>query len=136
MTSVDLDICETQGLIYKEIASKKYDVEEFSKRYLTSKFCRRSMDTIYSRFQVASELECLDFIYPEIQMEPREEISEDPYVAYWIGFTYRYLYIEYEIPSAELNAKIPYKTMLKRYPGLSTIDERDCAEILFEDYLK
>ena len=49
-------------------------MEWFANQYLSSDFCRRSMDTIYSRFFVADELEHLDFIIPEIG-----SLKQNPY---------------------------------------------------------
>jgi hypothetical protein len=81
MTDLEYDICETQG----------YNLEKFLPLYLQSDFCKRAMDTIYSRFPLEDELECWDFIYPEIKNELsiyEDNKTFDRNVAYWIGFTY------------------------------------------------
>ena len=87
ITAVDYDICKTQGSIYRQMAWDSYDMKEFSNLYLHSNFCERAFDTIYSRFQIADRLECLDFIMQEISPVPKNKdgyFDED--VAYWIGF--------------------------------------------------
>ena len=135
MDLVEYDICRTQARIYRYIASQGYDLPIFSDAYLTSDFCRRAFDTIYSRFQVADELECLDFIFPEINEKlVKNNTWFDEDVAYWIGFTYRQCYIETEIPSRELASRISFASMCRYYPGLHTLDENEALEIICRDY--
>ena len=67
MTGIEHDICDTQGRIYEYASTFGYDMEVFSKAYLCSDFCHRAMDAPYSRFQLHTEEECWDFIYPEIE---------------------------------------------------------------------
>ena len=139
MTDIDISICQTQGRIYAWIADNGYDVKSFSDAYLTSKFCKNSMDTPYSRFQLEMELECLDFIMPEIQdkvykLKNNMYFSKD--IAEWIGFMYRYLYIYSGIKSCELKSDIPFDLMCKYYPEMHTIDEESASEIMIENMKK
>ncbi len=150
LTGVDYKICRTQGNLYEFLAKKGFDMELFSGLYLQSDFCRRAFDTIYSRFQLADELECLDFIVPELRGKFPEfhsgQITEDydrvpeaescfsPDVAYWIGFTYRQLYIETGINSRELSEKLPFDAMCRYYSGLHTVDEEMAVDIICENY--
>ena len=46
---------------------------------------------------------------------------------------YRQLYIETEIPSAELVEKADFATMCRYYPGLHTIDEEMATDIICEN---
>ena len=131
--TVEFDICETQGRIYEIMAINGYDMKLSSDLYLHSDFCRRYFDTIYSRFQVADAEESIDFIIPEIKdkikvLDDNKEFS--PKVAYWIGFTYRQLYMETDIPSNELGDKISFEKMCAYYPGLHTIDENMASDII------
>ena len=135
---IDYTICKTQGSIYEQQAKDGYDIVIFSDLYLKSDFCRRAFDTIYSRFQIADRLECLDFILPEIggkcrKFTTREEIFS-PDVAYWIGFTYRQLYIETCISSRELSERLSFEAMCRYYPGLHTVDEYMATGIICNDY--
>lgn len=149
LSGVDYEICKTQGNVYEYLAKNGYDMELFSLLYLQSDFCRRAFDTNYSRFQLADELECLDFIVPELKErypEFCENITEDyvkvkevdtcfsPDVAYWIGFTYRQLYIETGITSKELSERLPFDAMCRYYPGLHTVDEEMATDIICKDY--
>ena len=135
LDDVEYIICKTQGRIYRYIAAHGYDVEAFSDAYLRSDFCRRAMDTIYSRFQWADEEECLDFITQEIDLPKMDTTSVfDPDVAFWIGFTYRQLYIETNRSSRQLCKDIPFGRMCAMYPGMHTIAEDSVAEIIAEGH--
>lgn len=136
MTGVDYDICRTQQRIYEYMASEGYDIASFSDAYLASDFCRRAMDTIYSRFQLETPLECSDFYMPEIGAQLKKlapGMTYDVDVAGWIGFTYRQIYIETGTPSASLVKMIPFQTMERYYPGMHTIDEEEAAQIIIEN---
>ena len=107
----------------------------FANAYMRSAFCRRAFDTIYSSFQLASEEECWRFLYPQIAhlLKPGDDsVSEDE--AYWVGFTYRQLYIETQIPSEELCVMIPPERILLSYAGLHTIDEEAATDRVCEAY--
>lgn len=150
MDGVEYEICNTQGNLYEFIAKKGFNIELFSRLYLQSDFCRRAFDTIYSRFQLADELECLDFIVPELKGKfpefddgcitedydriPEPESCFSPDAAYWIGFTYRQLYIETGTSSRELSERLPFDAMCRYYPGLHTVDEEMAVSIICEDY--
>lgn len=129
-------ICEIQAKVFEYVAYDCVDMEWFAKAYLCSDFCRRAMDTIYSRFQTADEPEHLDFLIPEIGPLKKYENGEqfNPDTAWWIGFMYRQLYIQTQIPSKELCEKIPFKTMCKYYPGLHTVDEEMATDIICENF--
>ena len=135
LTPIDYDICDTQARIYLWAAKNNYDLKIFSDKYMQSDFTRRAMDTIYSRFQINDELECLDFILPEIGhslIKTNKYINTD--FAYWLGFTYRQMYIETKIKSSQLVILLPYDSLLLQYPGLHTIDEESASDILCEKY--
>lgn len=133
MTGIEHDICDTQGRIYEYASTFGYDMEVFSKAYLCSDFCHRAMDAPYSRFQLHTEEECWDFIYPEIEKVlkkyPDGQVF-DRNVAYWIGFTYRHAAFITEASSRELNEGISFKTMCNYYPGMHTIDEDAAIDII------
>lgn len=136
MTGVDYDICKTQQRIYEYMASEGYDMKSFSNAYLASDFCRRAMDTVYSRFQLETPYECADFYMPEIESQlikltPGTIYSPD--IAGWIGFTYRQIYIETGTSSSALSKLIPFDVMQNYYPGMHTIDEEEAAQIIIEN---
>ena len=136
LTGVDYDICMTQSRIYRYAAQKGFDMKRFSEAFLCSDFCKRAFDTIYSRFQVADVLECMDFVEPEIEkdMGPSEDGFFDEDVAAWIGFTYRQLYMETGICSADLSKKVGFEVMCGYYPGLHTIAVEEASQIICRNH--
>ena len=137
MNHIDYEICDNQGRIYEYMARVGYDMQIFSDLYLGSDFCKRAFDTTYSRFQYADEMECLDFLMPEIGercLYMDKDIMFSPDVAKWIGFTYRQLYIATGIASAKLKNLVPFLSMCNYYPGLHTVDEDVAAEIICKDH--
>ena len=135
ISGINYDICETQAMLF-EYAAKRYVFDNFVELYMKCDFCRRAMDTEYSRFQLETERECMDFILPEIgeQLVSVETPTISGEVAYWIGFVYRALYIRTEIPSKELIEKVPLSAMYGYYPGLHTVEENMQIDIICEDH--
>lgn len=135
ITTSDYIICQRQGDIYKDMAEQGTDMEWFSNAYLKSDFCKRAFDTIWSRFQWADSRESLDFIIPEISpVKENKQGFFNPDVAQWIGLTYRMLYIETKIPSAELCDIVSFDAMCGYYPGLHTLDEEMAIDMICEDF--
>lgn len=134
---IQYDICRTQEDIYRWAAERKYDIKRFSNEYLSSDFCRRAMDSFYSRFQLCDPDECMDFVTPEIGGADKfqSELYFDEDVAGWIGWMYRFLAFETKLSSKELNSKVPFDAMCRYYPGLHTVDEDMAVDIIRKDHL-
>ena len=128
-------ISETQGLLYSAVASQGVDMQEFSRLYMHSEFCKRSMDQT-SRFQYDDDDVILFYLQKEIgDTLPKYGGSKsfDDNVAYWIGWTYRYLFYCCDCSSQEIADKIDFAKMVSYYPGMHTIDEDNAAEIMLHD---
>lgn len=109
-------------------------MKEFSNMFLASDFCRRAFDTTYSVFQLEDEYMSMDYLLKEVNppMEDKDVmLTED--AAFFIGFIYRYIYIQTLIPSSVLVSKIPYDYLLNKAYGLITLDEEEAFEIICED---
>ena len=134
--NIEYDICETQMRIYRYYAKRKYNMEIFSNAYLSSDFCKRAMDTKYSRFQLEDVGECSDFFMPEIEnkLTIDTEIKIPVEVVEWIGFAYRQLWFETRIFSKDLCKIVPFSAMVKLYPGMHTLDEDVAAEKIMQMY--
>ena len=137
MTNVEYAICDVQGDIFEYVANHYiYDTfVAFVPAFLHSDFCKRQWDTQYSRYQMHTPEENLDFIQPELAGISWIESKENDQVfnnaaAHWIGFMYRALYIQTGVSSAVLAEKIPLSHMCAAYPGLHTIAEEDAVEEL------
>ena len=133
LTQMQDIICETQGDIFRCANEMKYDMESFVPAYMTSEFCKRHMDGIYSYFQMADGEECLDYITNEINVPKLNKVIYPSSIMAWIGFTYRQLAIELKKPSCEIIKKVPFYSMVAYYPGLHTIDEEMSIEIITEN---
>lgn len=136
MTGIEYDICQTQQRIYEYMCVRNYDMKIFSKLYLQSEFCRRAMDTNYSRFQLETPQECADFYMPEIgaylkKLEEGCTFNMD--IAGWIGFTYRQIYIKTQTPSAVLSLLLPFNVMVQYYSGMHTIDENVAGQLIIDN---
>jgi len=133
MTHIQDIICETQGDIFKCANELKLDMDVFVPAYMKSRFCEKSMDTVYSPFQMADAEECLDFILAEIDVPKIKKIKYKPTIIEWIGYTYRQLYFALGKSSREIIDKVSFTSMLVYYPGLHTVDEDMAVDIINED---
>ena len=125
MNEMQHRICRTQAMLFEWAADNKYSFPEFADIYLSSDFCARNMDTVYSTFQLREPLEHMDFIRMEC---PNIDnlISDRNYsgaIAYFAGYIYRALYYNTGLPSYNLIRKYPYNEKIPLwYPGLHTVD--------------
>lgn len=120
--STEYDICDTQELIFKLAIDMGFDDEDFASKYMVSKFCNKEMDALYSFFQMAEPEYCMDYILEEIHPQKNDKHYATSVIE-WIGWMYRYLHIELNIPSKEIYAMLPMEKMLAYYPGMHTQDE-------------
>lgn len=120
-------------MLYEHVANDGILFPKFSDVYLVSDFCKRAMDTDYSRFQLQHPGELLDFIIPEnpgIDEKFPDGQHFDGAVAYWIGFMYRYLSIAMGISSKELLQRYSFGQMCAVYPGMHTVDYDMAADMI------
>jgi len=120
MDSIDYKICRTQQRLYEYAAKHGYDMEQFSDFFLSSDFCSRAFDTLYSRFQIETPVECMDFILEEADgklaenaVKKADEVEAD--AAGFVGLLYRMLYFITPYTSKELCEKVPYSTVCRFY---------------------
>lgn len=132
--AIDRSISTTVGKLYVLAVEKGFDLNSFSDLFLTSDFCARAFDIPYSHFQMDDEDVSMIFLLREVAPKVNEsdqQCAED--AAYWIGYMYRFLYIQTDIPSAVLKEKVSFSYMLKKFYGLSTIDEEQAVDIICSD---
>ena len=137
MTDADYDVCDIQGDLFALAAEQGYEVCVFAEAYLSSEFCRRAFDCLYSRYQHTDAEESWEMMQPEIgsrlkKYEDGTRFRRD--IAAWMGFTYRQLWYETGVYSARLVQKIPPREMARLYMGYHTLDEEMAAERLIESY--
>lgn len=90
MDGIDYKICRTQQRLYEYAARHGYEIEQFSNFFLSSDFCSRAFDVLYSRFQLETPVECMDFILEEADDKLKENAvkkadDEEADVAGFIG---------------------------------------------------
>ena len=134
LSDMDYRICETQAELYEYAANQGFKFPEFSDAFLSSDFCKRAMDTIYSRFQLQYPEEILDFFHFNEKFDNNQMFEGQ--VAYWIGFTYRQMYFETGFDSKKLLEIYPFSLMLQMYPGMHTQDPEYVSEVLIESLKK
>ena len=141
MTDVSALICETQGQLYKYIASLKYDMNVFSDVFMKSDFCRCHFDTIYSPYQIEFPIALCELCMPEVKdkLIKSNILSEDDRCyAEAVGYMYRKLYHKTSIPSAELAQIVPYNEIINRLSNdADWFEVEHRGEIgVFEDIVK
>lgn len=135
LTDIENRICETQAELYEYVAKKQFIFPNFSDIYLNSDFCRRAMDSEYSRFQLQWPGELLDFIIPEnpgVDKKYEDNTQFDGAVAYWIGYMYRYLSTATGLSSKDVLKRWSFSQMCNMYPGMHTVDYKMAAEMILE----
>ncbi|MDE6678445.1 MAG: hypothetical protein K2K02_05330 [Ruminococcus sp.] len=134
LSSLDYEICHTQEKIYKYMVEQGYNLKDFSDAYLSCDFCKKNMDTIYSRFQIEFPDECADFYMPEIGNKLSKTTGKYDYFAGEIGFMYRLLYVETSIPSAELVKRIPFDKLAEMAHTFEHYGYEEIADDIIEKF--
>ena len=126
-------IAETQGEIYQLAYDLGYDVEEFSKEYLKSDFCKYEMDSIYSKYQTEFANECLDLVIYEFEQKNiniAKRTEDIHYSPNWIGMMYRYLFFSLKTLSYNLPKKVPFAELAEICIDLEECTIEECVNIL------
>lgn len=125
--------CKRQGKLFKIIAMRGLNMEVFSEKYMNSQFCLLCMDGFYSIYQVGAINNILD----ELDNEFLENVDKykdgsifNPEIAEWIGYIYRRMEIDANIPSNKIYEKYPLNEMIMMYPGFHTLSVDETIEQL------
>lgn len=134
LDDIDWKICNTQGEMYRCMAKQGYSIKDFSDIYLSSEWCERNFDTVYSWYQMNDADFNLDYFLDECERQPTKVTGDyfDEDVAFWIGWTYRQLYLELKIPSREIVKHVSFEDMAMWYDGLHTVDPDVAFDIIRE----
>lgn len=134
LPNVEWTICRNQGKIYKLALALKYDIEDFSNKFLASEWCQRTMDADYSWYQMADAEDCMYYFLKDEELtfkEKEQNISSD--IVTWIGFMYRYLVLAMGITSAKAVQNVSFEDMVAWYEGLHTVDPDMAVDIIKEN---
>lgn len=132
MTSIELQLCDIQGRLFKLSARRRISSAEFIKVFMISATAK-SLDSTYNRMQWAGEEYLLEEVIDEAGdrfEKPGEVYAEE--LIYWIGYTYRYWHYVTGEFSKEIYKQAPVKVMKQNYERLYMMTPEEAIEILKE----
>ena len=110
MTSIELQLCDIQGRLFKLSARRGISSAEFIKVFMKSATAK-ALDSSYNRMQWAGEVYADELIY-------------------WIGYTYRYWHYVTGESSKEIYKQAPVKVMKQNYVRLYMLTPEEVIEVL------
>ena len=115
MTSIELQLCDIQGRLFKLSAQKEISSAEFIKVFMKSATAK-ALDSTYNRMQWAGEEYLLEEVIDEAgdRFENQGEVYTEELI-YWIGYIYRYWHYVTGESSKEIYKQAPVKIMKKNY---------------------
>lgn len=128
--------CMTQASLYEYVYREGYDVLAFSDLYISSDFCNREMDSVYSVFQREDPLQILDFVIPQIGELKKMEDSSIYVEAADLGYIYRYLHFLTGLPSVEIGKRVNARSMLAEMHKRMDWNLEDVATEVAAQYLQ
>ena len=132
MTSIELQLCDIQGRLFKLSVQRGINSAEFIKVFMKSATAK-ALDSTYNRMQWAGEEYLLEEVIDEAAnrfKKPGEVYSEE--LIYWIGYIYRYWHYVTGESSKEIIKLAPVKIMKKNYERLYMMTPEEVIEILKE----
>ena len=118
MTSIELQLCDIQGRLFKLSAQRGISSAEFIKVFMKSATAK-ALDSTYNRMQWAGEEYLLEVVIDEAgeRFEKLGEVYPDEMI-YWIGYIYRYWHYDTRESSKEIYKYAPVKIMKQNYERL------------------
>ena len=133
MTSIELQLCDIQGRLFKLSAQRGINSAEFIKVFMKSATAK-ALDSTYNRMQWAGEEYLLEEVIDEAGdrfEKPGEVYAEE--LIYWIGYIYRYWHYVAGESRKEIIKLAPVKVMRQNYERLYMITPEEVIEILNEN---
>ncbi len=133
MTSIELQLCDIQGRLFKLSARRGISSAEFIKVFMKSAIAK-ALDSTYNRMQWAGEEYLLEEVIDEAG--DRFEKSGEVYVEeliYWIGYIYRYWHYVTGESSKEIYKQASVKVMMQNYERLYMMIPEEVIEVLEEN---
>ena len=132
MTSIELQLCDIQGRLFKISARRGISSAEFIKVFMKS-VTAKALDSTYNRMQCAGEEYLLEEVIDEAGdrfEKPGEVYTEE--LIYWIGYIYRYWHYMTGESSKEIYKQVPVKVMKQNYARLCMMTPEEVIGILKE----
>ena len=133
MTSIELQLCDIQGRLFKLSVQRGINSAEFIKVFMKS-VTVKALDSTYNRMQWAGEEYLLEEVIDEAGdrfEKPGEVYTEEP--IYWIGYIYRYWHYVTGESSKEIIKLAPVKVMKQNYEWLYMMTPEEVIEVLKEN---
>ena len=130
MTSIELQLCDIQGRLFKLSAQRGISSAEFIKIFMKSDTAK-ALDSTYNRMQWAGEEYLLEEVIDEAGerfKKPDEVYSEE--LIYWIEYIYRYWHYVTGESSKEIIKLAPVKVMKQNYEQFYMMTSKEVIEIL------
>ena len=132
MTSIELQLCDIQGRLFKLSVRRGISSAEFIKVFMKSDTAK-ALDSTYNRMQWAGEEHLLEEVIDEATDRCKklgEVYSEE--LIHWIGYIYRYWHYVTGESSKEITKLAPVKVMKQNYERLYVMTPEEVIEILKE----
>ena len=133
MTSIELQLCDIQGRLFKLSAQRGISSVEFNKVFMKSATAK-ALDSTYNRMQWAGEEYLLEEVIDEAgdRFKKLGEIYSDELI-YWIGYIYRYWHYATGESSKEIYKQASVKVMKQNYARLYMMTPEEVIGILKEN---
>ena len=133
MTSIELQLCDIQGRLFKLSARRGINSAEFNKVFMKS-VTAKALDSTYNRMQWAGEEYLLEEVIDEAgdRFEKLGEVYAEELI-YWIGYIYRYWHYVTGESSKEIIKLEPVKVMKQNYERLYMMTPEEVIERLKEN---
>ena len=133
MTSIELQLCDIQGRLFKLSVRRGINSTEFIKVFMKSATAK-ALDSTYNRMQWAGEEYLLEEVIDEAGdrfEKPGDVYSEE--LIYWIGYIYRYWHYVTGESSKEIIKRAPVRVMRQNDERLYMRTPEEVIEILNEN---
>ena len=133
MTSIELQLCDIQGRLFKLSAQRRINSAEFIKVFMKSATAK-ALDSTYNRMQWAGEEYLLEEVIDEAgdRFKKHGEVYSEELI-YWIGYIYRYWHYVTGESSKEIIKLAPVKVMKQNYERLYMMTPEEVIEIFKEN---
>ena len=130
MTSIELQLCDIQGRLFKLSAQREISSAEFIKVFMKSATAK-TLDSTYNRMQWAGE----EYLLEEVIDEAGDRFEKPGVVyteelIYWIGYIYRYWHYVTGESSKEIYKQTLVKVMKNNYERLYMMTPEEVIEVL------
>jgi len=130
MISIELQLCDIQGRLFKLSAWRGLSSAEFIKVFMKSATAK-ALDSTYNRMQWAGEEYLLEEVIDGAgdRFERTGEVYAEELI-YWIGYIYRYWHYVSGESSKEIYKQAPVKVMKQNYERLYMMTPEEVIEVL------